>query len=81
MYPTVAPERRTDPPIDSPHRRRAPTFGVVKKRMPCSSEPTVRSARGTLQGLYGEFNSRMTGPANLRFCLSKRHRRLRIPSH
>ena len=36
MYPMVAPERRTDPPIDSPHRRRAPTFGVVKKRMPCS---------------------------------------------
>jgi hypothetical protein len=32
MYPTVAPERRTDSPIDSPHRRRAPTFGVVKKR-------------------------------------------------
>lgn len=80
MYPTVAPERRTDPPIDSPHRRRAPTFGVVKKRMPCSRRRFDQRC-GALQGLYGEFNSRMTRPANLRFCLSKRHRRLRIPSH
>ena len=78
--------RRSPQSAERIHRSTRRTAGAPRPLALSKSECHVQddgsiSARGALQVLYGEFNSRMTRPANLRFCLSKRHRRLRIPSH
>jgi len=78
--------RWSPPSAERIHRSTRRTAGAPRPLALSKSECHVQddgsiSARGALQVLYGEFNSRMTRPANLRFCLSKRHRRLRIPSH
>ena len=78
--------RRSPPSAERIHRSTRRTAGAPRPLALSKSECHVQddgsiSACGALQGLYGGFNSRMTRPANLRFCLSKRHRRLRIPSH